>query len=246
MMPVRICGVLAAIALSTAVSVPASAAPVGIFGTGDSLSDGDSDPNWGYSYPTAGPTIIAGQAVVLTFPNHHYLPGFSGSTGNWVANSAQAKWVSTTDSDCTLAGSPCFIDADTLVTYSTEFDLTGFRLDTVTIAINWTGDDDIERVLLNGVVVASYPDLCDEQIGEVVGCVWGVLHAVSIASGFVSGRNTLEFETRNDDNFKEGIIVQASGVGDLLSDPGTPVPAPATLPLLAAGLIALRVVRRRA
>ena len=72
-----------------------------------------------------------------------------------------------------------------------------YLLDTVTIAINWTGDDDIERVLLNGVVVASYPDLCDEQIGEVAGCVWGVLHAVSIASGFVSGRNTLEFETRN-------------------------------------------------
>ena len=231
----KLYGVIAAVVIGAALGAPALATPVGIFGTGDGLTDGASDSHWSYFYD-ANNSPQTGQAVVLTFPDHHYLPGNVAANGNWVPNQTNAKWIATSDSDTTIPTSPGFNGEDVLVTYSTSFNLSAFALGTVVLNINWTGDDDLKRVLLNGNLVQDYGSQC---------CEWGILHALAISSGFVSGVNTLSFEVRNDDNFKEGIIVQASGEGRLLADPGTPVPTPATLPLLAAGLMALQLVRRR-
>ncbi len=230
----RIAGIIAAVAMSVTFSAASVAAPVGIFGTGVGVPEGATDARWSYSYDTNGPPMN-GQALVLTFPDHHYLPGFVSPVGDWVPNQPNAKWISTSNSDTTIPTSPGFTGENVRVTYTTSFDLVAFVTSTVTLAINWTGDDDLERVLLNGNVVHDYDGAC---------CEWGILHALQITTGFVSGINTLAFEVRNDDNFKEGIIVQASGEGRLLADADTPVPAPATLPLLAAGLIALRALRR--
>jgi len=234
MMHSRIAGIIATVAMSVTLSAASFAAPVGIFGTGVGVSEGAADARWSYAYDTNGPPMN-GQAVVLTFPDHHYLPGFGTPVGDWVPNQSNAKWISTSDSDTTIPTSSGFTGENVRVTYATSFDLAAFVANSVALAINWTGDDDLERVLLNGNVVHDYSGTC---------CGWGILHALQITTGFVRGTNTLAFEVRNDDNFKEGIIVQASGEGQLLADADTPVPAPATLPLLAAGLIALRALRR--
>jgi hypothetical protein len=125
----------------------------------------------------------------------------------WVANGPNSSWI---------AINPNSAYGNSQGTYSRTFDLTGYNLSTVSIAGDWTLDD--QGVLeLNGHVLANLYD------GD-----WVSLHAFSVAVGspyFLPGLNTLSIRSTWTDNLWEGVRLEGALVGERAPS----VPEPTTL-----------------
>jgi len=117
------------------------------------------------------------------------------------------------------------------VTFSHEFNLTGFNVSTATLSGVW-GVDNIGKAYLNGAEISSitygYP-------------AFQTLTEYSATSGFVEGLNSLYFVventgsyiSRNPAAFRAEALIEA-----------TPIPVPASFPLLIAAIAGFCVVGR--
>lgn len=118
-------------------------------------------------------------------------------------------------------------------TFRTTFDLTGFDPTTASIDGLWGTDNVGVDILLNGVSLGiSLP-------GVIVGN-FSSLHAFTIASGFQSGVNTLDFVVFGDAP-PSAFRAELSGAADTAAA----VAEPGGLDLLGIGLVALGLGRLR-
>jgi hypothetical protein len=204
----------------TLLNVPAAlAAPISIFGTGldnsgNQLVGNVLDPHWTL---VGSPMTWTGGSVstlVPGFPLNAYLPDFASLASRWVM-----------PGDGTASNHPAGV-----YTYETTFDLTGFDPSTANITGRWIADNQRLRILLNSTPVVTYPsDISNSFLGNWL--------SFTIASGFVSGVNTLRFEVQNNEG-PTAIRVELSGTA-------TPIPEPLTLAVFGlmtggAGFVALR------
>lgn len=151
----------------------------------------------------------------ITFANGDATSDWSGQPGVWVTTptTPASFWVRTKTSDAAN-------------TYKFEFDLTGFKLSTVEMVVNWSVDN-TGTVDLNGTQVRSdYTNF--RSLDRFV---------VDSSGPFLGGLNTLSFFQSGDQ--------RTDGIRASVSVTATPVPLPAGLPLLALGLAGLGILRAR-
>ncbi|NNF25490.1 MAG: VPLPA-CTERM sorting domain-containing protein [Rhodobacteraceae bacterium] len=125
----------------------------------------------------------------------------------------------------------------TSLTFEFAFSLDGIDLDSVVLAGLW-GINDIGIAYLNGVEISSLATVAYENYRSLTG--FEVTNAVL----FAQGENILSFEVadvRSGGAFRASVLV----TGDDITDQIPPVPLPAGLPLLAAGLGAIGLLRAR-
>ena len=141
----------------------------------------------------------------------------------WVSSST-SRWISIQDSPYQPTG---------VFTYFTTFDLTGFDPLSAMLSGRWTADDDA-TLFLNG-----------NSLGSLAG-TWGYFTSFAVNGGsgyFLPGVNTLSVAQHNSDGFYDAfnvdqLSVQANAV--------TATPEPASLALMATGLLGMAgVIRRR-
>jgi hypothetical protein len=150
------------------------------------------------------------QAVVLSDANC-----FNGGSGiGWPEPTTGGKWINYADTWNTNGPH----------TFRTTFDLTGLDPATASLDLVWTGDNDTE-IVLNGI---------DTGIG-IGNLGYQTLHGNTIASGFVSGINTLDFYVSDMDTW-DGLLVSEISV--------TATPEPSTITLLLAGIASLLAFAR--
>jgi PKD repeat protein len=163
-----------------AVIALAPTVPIPVHGTG--LADpGSADPYWAI---TDGPTG-AGPAVVVTSP----------TSFGWQPNPATSQWIS-----ADAAGAD---GATGTFTYETSVDLTGLDPATAQLLLNVSADDDVQRILLNGVDTGIVMPAANAS-------PWTGFTSAIIASGFQAGVNTLDIVVANADGHT-GLQVQLSG-----------------------------------
>ncbi len=183
--------------------------------TGDSVAAGAQDTNY---------TIVSGPLTGAVDVAH---PGFFALNGAWVANTATAKWIAPASIVPTNPGAIGTAPAGDYV-YKTTFDLSGLIASTANITGKWASDNTGLGIYLNGNLVSG--------TGGGTGNHFGAFRNFSVTSGFIDGLNTLEFHVRNASGGSgnpTGLIVDMSGTAQ-------PVPEPATIAALGAGLLAFR------
>jgi len=125
-------------------------------------------------------------------------------------------------------------------TFRTTFNLTGFLAGTASINGNWWVDNYGVQILLNGVAVPiAFSNLPVNNFYS-----GAPAFGFSIASGFVSGINTLDFVVQNfsgTDGQQNPVALRVEMTGDA----DRPVPEPGTPVLLGAAVLAACVARRR-
>lgn len=189
--------------------------PVGCVGT---LSDGSTDLNY---------TIVTAPAntPALTGPTKVVVDDGFPVPGPWGANDANSKWIGPGAADNNSNGPVGDYD------YRTTFDLTGLNPATASIAGAWSTDNSsggIFDILINGIPVgASQPG-------------FPTLTPFSISSGFQNGINILDFIVNNSGGPTGLRVDDLRGT----ASPVTPVPEPASIMLLGAGLASM-VARMR-
>jgi hypothetical protein len=186
----------------------------GVDGSGTPLTNifGDTDTHYTI---LAGPGILSAQSAV-TYDNAAYIAEEpSGTNGN-------SRWISV-NANGSSAGSGTY-------DFETTFDLTGFDPSTAQITGRFAGDNHITGTLINGTSVASATS--DTFVAYT---------SFSITSGFVAGLNTLEFFV-TDDGAPMALRVDAlAGTASPIGTgpgPGTGVPEPGTVVLLATACLA--------
>jgi hypothetical protein len=210
------------IATSFAVAGVAQAQPInvstGVNAAGTPLADGSSDPFWTISVQ-GGPSTPA----IVLFPAGQ-------CCGMETANTSVAKWIS----DVTGPTSPAtgWGVGPTAVLQRT-FDLTGYSLPTVSFTGNWRAADNLIGLLLNGNLIAS--------TGGAFTSNWDTDHPFSVTTGFLPGLNTIEVQANSVNSLWDGLYLAGTVSGQVV---GT-VPEPATVALMATGLLALAGVMRR-
>ncbi|GEM_PF-4220305 len=163
---------------------------LGVFSTGVddrriSLPGGSVDPHYTL-IKSAEPTLMGPDAIVTA----------KIADGYWFAQSETSKWIAPSANQSYPGASPC--NAAGAYVYRTSFDLTGFDPATATIRGAWGADNSGTDIRLNGaskgITAPSYNPLAP----------------FTIAAGFVSGKNTLEFEML-DIGCPNGLRVELSG-----------------------------------
>lgn len=142
----------------------------------------------------------------------------------WVADGPNSDWIARNAGLQNNGPAP--------YAFYRTFDLSGLDSSTASINGSWTIDDG-GSLLLNGHSIASLGS------GN-----WGGLSSFSVdgSSGdFVSGVNTLEIDLTDSDENWEAVRLEAT----LTANPRSAVPEPATVALLAVGLVGLIAFRRR-
>ncbi|MDX1984996.1 MAG: PEP-CTERM sorting domain-containing protein [Bryobacteraceae bacterium] len=193
-----------------------------------------TDGTW---YLASGPTGTRSADLFITVNGTFPLDG-----AHYVLNNALASWVSPS-SDMAV-----YSAANQSYYYAVQFSLAGFDPATAALTGSWLSDNDGLGVFLNGVNIAqsSLPSF---------GGFGGPLVNLNVpaGSGFNGAVNTLVFQVNNGPldgpggtmPSPAGVRIQLTLSADPLLDPPVDTPEPASIGLMAAGLVALFTFRRR-
>ncbi len=139
----------------------------------------------------------------------------------WLVDNSVSAWIGP-NTDSQLNGATGIYD------YRTTFDLTGFDATTAALNGQWAADNAGVNIVINGV-----------STGQTV-ADFTAFNSFSVASGFISGINTIDFLVRNDGG-PTGLRVEGALTADAaVSD----VPEPMSLAILGAGLAGAGLGRR--
>lgn len=159
-------------------AAPAHGIPVpglfntGVGNTGAALPFGSVDPHY----------VLVSSADPL-FPGPNSLVANPIPAGFWLANDAASQWIAPAQNqNYPGPGTP---HPAGLYTYRLTFDLAGIDPSTVVITGEWGCDNAGSAIRINGVIVT------------MVSPGYNPLRAFTVASGFVSGINQLDFEVNN-------------------------------------------------
>jgi hypothetical protein len=171
---------------------------------GKLLAHGEADPNY---FLLANPQDPESDVAYVQL---------SGIPGAWLANSSTSTWVGPLANTTNAAGTPTDGGAGPgIYVYRTQFDLTGFDLDTVSITGGWSSDNAGLEMVLNGESI-GYPN----ELGNTFAVVVPFTINHETAPGLVQGVNTLDFVVRNDGVGFTGLrVVDLVATGMVL--PGT-------------------------
>lgn len=230
------------------VSAPVWSATIPVFGTGlnnlgQFLGSGAADPHYVLTVNYLGngtSPVVPGGASSVEATTQSVPPNWPMIPGYW-ATDPSAQWIAPQVDVVGINGVPF----DTLYTYQTTFDLTGFNLSTVDISGHWTGDNYLSQVSLNGV-----PIYTGSGCGTPGNYAFQSTDPFNITSGFVQGVNTLSFNVINSTCFNNppntnptGLLVDMSGTADPIN---TAVPEPqALIPAGLCMIAAFSLYRRR-
>ena len=164
-------------------------APINVFGSGVSVTNGIDNHYIITSGPTAAPVINGGGSAPA------YLTTILG--GNWIADNATASWISPNANANQLFG--------LYYTYQTTFNLAGLNATTAQLSGSLATDDSV-LVYLNGIQVLSAMD-------------WTTSTNLSINTNFVAGINTLSFVVSNSGGGPTGLDVALSGTANSVATP---------------------------
>jgi hypothetical protein len=150
--------------------------PIAIQNTGMALVEGDEDSNWRV---TAGPKSI--------LSNGPQFAVVAKADGRYLGNDAnRSQWISV--SNPVRPG----IEPNSLCTFETTFDLTGYELSTVMVAAQVLADNGVRAVRINGQPVAMKAWELNERDQT-----FNKFQVVEIKEGFVAGANKVEFDVWN-------------------------------------------------
>jgi hypothetical protein len=188
------------------------------------LAAGAPDPH--YQIIAAPSPDVAGAADVVIdngFPFNGY----------WVHNDAISQWIAPHANENDTNGGVSEPVGN--YTYQTTFDLTGFDPNTASISGQYTDDNTLVEVMLNGK---------DVGISSSSQTDFYTLHSFTISSGFVAGVNTLDFvvynmpQTAHPNNGENpsGFRVEMTGTADPTEVMNATIAAPTDPQTLTGGL----------
>lgn len=202
--------------------VSAHGADILLHNTGAGIGDGLVDPNYKLlSVPTASGVGPASYVVDSSI--------FPIASGDWMADSTTSKWIGPV---VDMSSYPNDTGSGNYV-YETTFDLTGLDPASASISGLWSTDNFGLDILINGQSTGN-----THNDGASVPC-YAYYTGFMINSGFVAGKNTLDFVVKNADlgwnpSFNPtGLRVEMTGTA-------YPLPEPVTGVVLLAGLLGLR------
>lgn len=135
--------------------------------------------------------------------------------GSWVSNSSTRRWIWQD-----AVGQPVNVTR----TFRTTFDLTGLDAATASLSGLWAADNTGLDIFING-----------NSTGNTCGG-FSVLCSFNIASGFVSGVNTLDFQVQDVGGISGFLVSSLSGTAD---ESVTEVPEPGLIAIFALGIAGL-------
>ncbi len=200
----------------------AQGANINVFSTGvvsPGVLQGDGLADLNYTLTSAPAGVPTGN-VFVTDQGGFPFP-------NWAADDSNSKWISPQPSYNNGQTDPAGV-----YNYQTTFSLAGLNPSTASLVFQLATDNATTDVFLNSV-----------STGITYGSFSSLSSPFTINSGFVAGTNTLTFDTQN----YAGDFGNPGGLRVSISGTAAPVPEPASagLVLLATGLTAVGIARRR-
>jgi len=140
----------------------------GVDASGDALGDEVLDPHWTLT-TSADPTYNGPETYTVKSDEFPIPP--------WIANTSNSKWICPRQDETVVE--------DGAYVYQLQFDLTGYEPDSANMTGQYSVDDGLTDVKINGVSTG------------ISGTMFDTWHSFSISSGFATGINTLEFFVNN-------------------------------------------------
>ena len=185
--------------------------------------------NWQVAVNFNAPDGLESSFQTTNFQNAVSIPGRSTDGVGWLANNA--------------SGTNGGIGYWSFFVFRQTFDLTGYDPTSASLSFQWAADDSGQGFADRGTWIPKFRlnGGAFQSSSWAGGATYGFSAPVSVSSGFLSGKNVIDF------------YVEGNGVTDgfalkplsLTASPTAPVPEPQALGLTAAGLVAVAAIRRR-